>query len=283
MSVTPLDPCENVPTTIAELGQMLCWISGNLSTLQGLSGTYFDLIANSVGANTGGSASCTARITLIINRLGDPGGGTNIDAKINTIITNVGDADADLAELADAIGFRTGDQVDLLAATQNVVDGFTVYHQARRAANNTESSGHTLGDLVGAFLAAKFGGGSDLISIGKWIQGIWDTPPVDVLTESGYTTLSPTTTITIPAGVYGYHLEFTVPGYWGQLSADPVVYQPHVAVAAWRGAWGTVGPVVLLATPSSQAYPKPAGALYLDITMRPGITGRYHELRFLGL
>jgi hypothetical protein len=280
---SPLDPRTNNDTSFDDTGRMLAYIAQMISDLSTSLLSQGTVLAGYISGVSDQVSDNQDTTNLIKDRLGDPGSGTNIDAKINVVLDRESNISGTLGDVDDKIGDMPVGYPTLVDLTYSFNQETSVANLATRAWLAVEQGGTSVLDIVGQFLAGKFGGGTDLISIGKWLQGIWDVPPVDVLVASAAVSLSASQTLTIPGGVYGYVLTFTVPGYWGLLSADPVVYQPHIAVAAWRGAFGTVGPVALLATPTSQVYPRPAGASMLDIQLRPGITGTYKELRFLGL
>jgi hypothetical protein len=275
--------CGFTASSYQDLADLICVLDDHGATRTQQIIDAINVVLHDVAVDAGGPDTLFRIATQLRTRLGDPGSGSNIDSKLNDLATTEADISGALGDVSAKIGDMPTGYPSLVDLTYSFDQETSVANLATRAWLAVEQGGTSILDVVGSFIRAKFGGGSDLIPIGQWIAGIWDVPPVQVLTAGESGALAATQSFEVATGVYGYKLHFVVPGYWGQLSLDPVVYQPHIAVAAWRGPFGTVGPVVLLATPESQVYPVPPGATFLDIQLRPGITGTYRELRFLGL
>jgi hypothetical protein len=279
----PLAPCDNDAVTIGDLGRMLCYLWQGLYDLH----TDVDVRLQELQDQLPGVVTVTndtlADVDGLRDWFGDPAGGPTLLTRIGTLQTGVDEVNSDADELIYTVGNRVGSQQTIVDAVYRESSSEAVADLAFQARNNTQLTGTPIVALLGQIAQAVFGGGSDALTVAQIVSQIWDAPPVGMLTEGPSTALTSTNSIDVPSGVYGYHLSFSVPGYWGKVSPDPIVYQPKIGVAAWRGAFGTVGEVVYLATPDSQVYQIPAGATTLDLYLEPGITGTYRELRWLGL
>lgn len=275
------NPCGYTAASLQDIADLLCTvqteIDGRLATLQ----TSIDSLQSDIFSGSGSFPDTIDLLTLLRDRLGDPGMGTNIDAKINDIKTeldsvqtdtttiqltqasqnvSLAEINADVDEANDAIGVAGGGKVDIIDAVQ--------------------SSG-VISLVVGLADFLKSGGGSSTLDLVQWLLSLWNAPPLALLHASGSITLATNNTIAIVAGDYGYTFAFTAPAYWGRRSGVPVAYTPMIGRAAFVGPFGTVGALVEIISDTAQVYPIPVGATELQVHLEPGITGTYQILRFL--
>jgi hypothetical protein len=264
-----------------DLADLLCLVQTNI-----LAQTTY--ISGQVGSVQGTASDTDTRVAIMSGNLnglrdwiGDPSGGPTVYAQIataiadildvqttaNDILTNgasqnvsIAEINSDVDEANDALGVAGVGKTDIIDAVQQ--------------------SG-VLSVVVGLIDFAKTGGGTLQLALVQWLISLWNSPPLALLTASSTHLLSQTNSITISTGTYGYVLNLTVPGYWGQRSSTPVLYQPAIGYCAWRGPFGTVGDPITILTPQMQLYPVPTGATVLDVQLETGIVANYSELRFL--
>jgi hypothetical protein len=258
---TMSNPCGFTAASYQDLADLLCTVQTNILAQTATLIAQVSALNNYVTDSSTGLPEVFDRFDSVDTQIANTHSAVDTTlVAVGTVASDVGEVQTDLDEVNAAVGIAGGGKTDIIDAVQ--------------------SSG-VFDVVIGLIDFAKTGGGTLQMALVQWLISLWNSPPLALLTASSTHLLGLTNSIAVSTGTYGYVLDLTVPGYWGQRSSTPVLYQPPIGYVAWRGPFGTVGEPQSILTPEVQLYPVPTGATELQVQLLAGITGDYRELRFL--